>query len=101
MLEKAEIEKPLFDESRDCSNLESTLLHFNVIFKESIEDIAPQKLVTYLFKVAQEFNSFYAQEQIISENVKRTEHNLAIVSWTKEVIKQGLYVLGIEAVERM
>ncbi len=101
LLEKGSIINPHFDESRECSDLERTLLHSNTVIKESVEDIAPQKLVTYLFKVAQEFNSFYAQEQIISDDKQRTEHNLAIVSWTKEVLKQGLYVLGIEAVERM
>ncbi len=101
LLEKGKDIVPEFDNAVSVRALERTLLHFNKTLRESIEDIAPQKLVTYLFLVAQEFNSFYGQEQILSENVKKTAHNLAIVSWTKEVLKQGLYVLGITAPERM
>ena len=101
LLEKGKDIESDFDSAVSASTLERTLLHFNETFKESIEDIAPQKLVTYLFRVAQEFNSFYAGEQILTEDKKKTRHNLAIVLWTKEVLKQGLYVLGITATERM
>jgi arginyl-tRNA synthetase len=92
---------PSFSESSAPSSLERTLFHFNSVLKESIEDIAPQKLVTYLFKVAQEFNSFYGSVQIITDDKEKSAHNLAIVVWTKEVLREGLYVLGIRAVERM
>lgn len=101
LLEKGAGVTPTFSESYELGTLERTLLHFNEVLKESIEDIAPQKLVTYLFKVAQELNSFYGREQIIGDDKVKTAHNLAIVSWTKEVLKQGLFVLGISAVERM
>ncbi len=101
LLEKGKDIESDFDSAVSASTLERTLLHFNETLKESIEDIAPQKLVTYLFRVAQEFNSFYAGEQILTEDKKKTRHNLAIVLWTKEVLKQGLYVLGITATERM
>ncbi len=101
LLEKGTGITPGFSESYELGTLERTLLHFNEVLKESIEDIAPQKLVTYLFKVAQELNSFYGREQIISDDTVKTAHNLAIIFWTKDVLKQGLYVLGISAVERM
>lgn len=101
LLEKGAGVTQAFSTSLKLSTLERTLIHFNEILKESIEDIAPQKLVTYLFKVAQELNSFYGREQIIGDDKVKTAHNLAIVSWTKEVLKQGLFVLGISAVERM
>jgi arginyl-tRNA synthetase len=101
LLEKGKEIMPAFVEGCDLTTLERTLLHFNEVLKESVEDIAPQKLVTYLFKVAQELNSFYGREQIVSDDAVKTAHNLAIIAWTKEVLKQGLFVLGIEAVERM
>ncbi len=101
LLEKGKEVVPHFDKNIVPTSLERTLFHFNSVLKESIEDIAPQKLVTYLFKVAQEFNSFYASEQIITDDKEKTEHNLAIVAWTKEVLKKGLYTLGVQAVDRM
>lgn len=101
LLEKGGHIAPSFSAVYELGTLERTLLHCNEVLTESIEDIAPQKLVTYLFKVAQELNSFYGREQIISDDSVKTAHNLAIILWTKEVLKQGLFVLGIEAVERM
>lgn len=67
----------------------------------SIEEIAPQKLVTYLFELAQEFNSYYAANQIIVDGDTATEHRLYIVEQTKGILKIGLNTLGINAVERM
>jgi arginyl-tRNA synthetase len=101
LLEKGGIKNPNFDQVIECAELEKILFHYNQILKESVEDIAPQKLVTYLFKVAQEFNSFYAHTVIVSSDKRKTEHNLAIVSWTKEVLRHGLYVLGITSPDRM
>lgn len=101
------IEELDFDKSKGISNLESELLHYNdaliscVKFDNEKIDIEPQKLVSYLFKVAREFNSFYGNTQIISDDEKLTKHNLKIVLWTKTVLNHGLNILGIEAQERM
>lgn len=83
------------------SELEWKLHSFELVFKESIEELAPQKLVTYLFSLAQEFNSFYGNTQILGDDKEKAEHNLAIVNCVKNVLKTGLYVLGIEAPEKM
>jgi len=83
------------------SGLEIKLSQFIDVVKVSIEEIAPQKLVTYLFELAQEFNSYYANNQIIVEGDAVTNHRLYIVEETKNILKKGLYILGINAVERM
>lgn len=85
----------------DVSSLERELIHFDEVLIESINTLAPQKLVTYFFKVAQEFNSFYGNTQIVGDDKELSEHNLAIVKRTKFVLKEGLHVLGIKAPERM
>ncbi len=83
------------------SELEWKLHSFELVLKESIEELAPQKLVTYLFSLAQEFNSFYGNTQILSDDKEKTEHNLAVVNCVKNVLKTGLYVLGIIAPNKM
>lgn len=108
------IEELDFDKSKGISNLESELLHYNDVLISCVKfnntdesakseqiNIEPQKLVSYLFKVAREFNSFYGNTQIVSDDESLTKHNLKIVLWTKEVMRQGLHILGIEAQERM
>ncbi len=92
---------PKLNQAIPVSALEIKLAQFSDILKISIEDIAPQKLVTYLFELAQEFNSYYANNQIIVEGDSTTEHRLQIVKETKDILKVGLYTLGINAVERM
>lgn len=83
------------------SELEWKLHSFELVLKESTEELAPQKLVTYLFSLAQEFNSFYGSTQIISDDKEKTQHNLAVVNCVKNVLKTGLYVLGITAPNKM
>lgn len=83
------------------SNLERHLASFEVVLTETISTLSPQKMVTYLFKVAQNFNTFYANTQILSDDKTASEHSLAIVQRTKMVLKEGLEILGIAAPEKM
>lgn len=83
------------------TNVERKVLQFENILKTSAEEVAPQKLVKYLFEVAGEFNSFYAQEKIISDDKKKTEHNLYLTKLVADTLKKGLYILGIEAPQHM
>lgn len=92
---------PKLNESISITTLEIKLAQFSDILKVSIEEIAPQKLVSYLFELAQEFNSYYASNQIIVEGDSSTEHRLYIVEQSKNILKIGLNTLGINAVERM
>lgn len=84
------------------TTLEKTLSKFEIVLTQTIEELSPQKLVTYLFKVSQDFNRYYSENQIIVDGDENgNAHRLKIVSRTKEVLKKGLYVLGIEAPDRM
>lgn len=86
----------------EVSPLEKKLIHFERELQTIITDLAPQKLVAYLFSVAQLFNSYYASNQIIVEgDAVGNAHRLMIVTRSKEVLKRGLYILGINAPERM
>lgn len=84
------------------TDLEKKLFHFEHELTVMCEDLAPQKLVSYLFSVAQLFNGYYASTQIIVEgDTLGNAHRLMVVKRTQEVLKRGLYVLGIKAPERM
>jgi arginyl-tRNA synthetase len=67
----------------------------------AIEDIAPQYIVTYLFELSQMFNSFYASTVIVVEGDSTTSHRLAVVQSVANVIKKALYLLAVDAPERM
>jgi len=85
----------------EVSKIERKVLQFEYILKTSAEEIAPQKLVKYLFEVAGEFNSFYATEKIISDDVEKTKYNLYLTKLVVETLGKGLHILGIKAPEEM
>jgi arginyl-tRNA synthetase len=84
--------------------LERKIFQFDRVLENVVEEIAPQKLVTYMFELTGEFNNFYAHTKIISENKQdkfESEHYLYVVQKTLNVLTKGLYILGINAPERM
>ncbi len=78
------------------------IFEFPLVVEKSIRDMAPDVLVEYLNKLADEFNSFYQRERVIGESDKGYYHlKLATVKAVANIIKRGLDLLGIEAPERM
>jgi len=69
------------------------------IIEESWQNLSPQKLMAYILKIAQEFNSFYGNTKIIGS--EKEEEYLSISLATSVVIKNGLTVLGISVVDEM
>ncbi len=84
------------------TELEKKLLHFEREIASACEDLAPQKIVTYLFSVAQLFNGYYASTQILVEgDVVGNAHRLMVVKRAQAALKQGLFILGIDAPSKM
>ncbi len=59
----------------------------------------PHHICTYLFELAQKFNSFYEHNRVIGD--PREPQRLFLVAHYAEVLKHGLGVLGIHAPDRM
>jgi arginyl-tRNA synthetase len=51
--------------------------------------------------VAQAFNRFYHDEQVLVEDAGERAAKLALVFATKQTIKTGLALLGVESPEKM
>ncbi|HLC58324.1 MAG TPA: arginine--tRNA ligase [Candidatus Nanoarchaeia archaeon] len=77
------------------------LSQFQEKIKETINSYKPHILAKYLFDLAQTFNEFYAVCPVISENKEQMQVRLLLVQSTKQVLKNGLELLGIEAPEEM
>jgi arginyl-tRNA synthetase len=94
---------PLYkgDTSAQGQLLIRKLFQFEKIVVEAAEEIAPQKLIKYLFEVAGEFNNFYAHNKIITENEAETRERMQLVYYTKKVLEKGLYLIGVKAPNRM
>jgi arginyl-tRNA synthetase len=69
---------------------------------KAIETNEPSIVAMYVYKTAELFNKFYKEATIIKEPdaVKRNSR-LRLTAAASQVIKNGLYLLGIEAPEKM
>lgn len=82
-------------------NLINKLYAFPEIVYKSTIDLKPHLIANYLHQLAQTFNEFYHKCQCITDNRELTKTRLAIVLVTKQVIYNGLGLLGIDSPEKM
>ncbi len=72
------------------------LVHFPEIVLETEERLSPNLVALYLFDLAQKFNLFYQKHKIAGSLFR-----LKLTEAVGQVLKNGLYLLGIETVEKM
>jgi arginyl-tRNA synthetase len=81
--------------------LMSTLSKYPEIIELAANNRAPQHLVHYLRDLANEFHTYYNAHQFIVEEDKLRNARLALISATRQVIANGLSILGVSAPEAM
>ncbi len=105
LLEKAKEEGLKFDENSanisETSSLEKIIYRFPEIVERSVSLWAPHHVANYLLEVSRAFNSWYGNTKILDKENPNASFNLNLVKKTSLVIKNGLYILGIDAPERM
>ena len=79
--------------------LERILLHYPEVAARAARELAPNLLVTYLTRLAGEWNSFYAQERIIGGDYEA--HKLLLARAFVQTMTNGLTLLGIPTPEKM
>lgn len=88
---------------RGClnSNLEKILYRLPEIVERAEKEYSPNFLATYLIELSSAFNSFYGKEKIIDKKDPNSSYKVALTKAFSIVLKNGLNLLGISAVERM
>lgn len=85
----------------NASLLEKMILRFPEIIERSRKEYAPHHIITYLTELSSAFNSYYAQNQIIDEKDPESPYRIAITKVFVEIMKNGLWLLGIRVPKRM
>ncbi|MEZ4103774.1 MAG: arginine--tRNA ligase [Candidatus Paceibacterota bacterium] len=104
VLEKAkdmEVEENIEKTPETPYQIERMLYQFPEVIEEALASRAPHKVVGYLTELAGEFNSFYAKEKIADTTDEYAPYKIALAKAVKTTLKNGLWVLGIKAPERM
>ena len=92
---------------QDAGNASEKALHmqlaaFNAAMENACMDIAPHKVCAYIYDLANAFNSFYHETQILSEKDEaKKESLLALLVLTRDVLETCIDVLGFSAPDRM
>lgn len=74
---------------------------FPSTIRASAELYEPSFIASYLLDLAKTFNTFYQKERILTEDEKATAAKVLLVESVRAVLKEGLFLLGIEAPEEM
>ena len=71
------------------------------MIKVAADRLEPSVISRYVMGVAQSFNRFYHENQCNVEDQKLKEARVKIVILAKQVIRDGLDLLGIQCPEQM
>lgn len=99
-LNLAQTEKTDFIVSDLEKTLLSTMNDFAKVVARASSEFAPHYLCTYLFELAQLFNSFYNKYPILNSSPER-QFRLDLVEGVALILKKGLNLLGINTLEKM
>ncbi len=78
------------------------LAKFPMVIDEACKGCRPHIITTYLCDIASQFNQFYRDCHVLSEeNLELRKARLALVDSTRIVLRNGLDLLGIVAPEEM
>ena len=77
------------------------MTYFPKKISDALEAYAPNILIEYILDIAHAFNSIYAKEQFISEDVANTRKKLYLSKSIAIVITNALKLLGIKPVDRI
>lgn len=93
-------------EAKNLTTEELAILRYLYRFPEVVETAArtygPNLVATYLFELAKRFNNFYNNVPILqAENPEQVSFRLALTQACSIVLKNGLGLLGIKALEKM
>ncbi len=75
---------------------------FNDVINAVYEETAPHKICAYIYELANEFNKFYHETKILSEeDEQRKAGYIALLGLVKSVLETCIDLLGFDAPERM
>ncbi len=104
VLQKAKSEriKPSFKNiPEEIGSLEKLMHRFPDIVEEAGKNYEPHIIATYIIELAREFNNYYAKNKIVDKDDEFSPYKVVLTEAFSTIIKNGLWLLGIPAPEKM
>ena len=78
------------------------ITRFSAMMENAFEETAPHKVCAYIYELANDFNRFYHETKILSEeDEKKKAGFIALLVLTRDILETCIDVLGFSAPERM
>lgn len=77
------------------------LLNFPEIVKNSLDNLQPHLITNYLIELCRSFNEFYHSCPVLQANNDVKPARLVLIDCVRKVLSTGLYLIGVEAPEKM
>lgn len=87
--------------SEQSAALAARLGEYGQTLAVAARDLAPHLLCVYLKELAADFHAFYNADRILVDDDKVRTARLALLMAARQVLRNGLNVLGVSAPERM
>ena len=79
-----------------------SLTGFAPMIEGAWRDLAPHRICAYIYQVANDFNKFYHETKIITEEDRQKKESwIALLTLTKGILESCIDILGFEAPEKM
>lgn len=72
---------------------------YHAVVSRATAQLEPHHICTYLFELAQEFNRYYEQHQVVGSDTEA--HRAGLVALYADTLQAGLTILGIHAPDQM
>ncbi|MFH1583332.1 MAG: arginine--tRNA ligase [Candidatus Falkowbacteria bacterium] len=95
-----QIKYEMLNEAKEFA-LANKLAKYPEIVATAGKNYDPSEIAKYLFELAQEFNDYYHSVPVLKAKAEVRQARLALIMAVRQVIGNGLELLGIETVEKM
>jgi arginyl-tRNA synthetase len=98
--------EPEIDETVDISSehsmaLSMVLNQFEDTLIRAQKAFQPSMIARYALTLSQTFNSWYGQQKMITEDIKKSQMMLSLVYASREILNQSMRLLGIDVLDYM
>jgi arginyl-tRNA synthetase len=83
------------------ASLLATLADFPEVLKKAADELGPHQIAFYLRELAGELHSYYNAERVLVDDSVLKHARLALLLATRQVLANGLALLGVSAPARM
>lgn len=77
------------------------LAEWSEVVEQAARQLAPHRLIRYVYELASQFHSYYRAERVIIEDEQRMQARLLLLKAIQIVIQNALRLIGVSAPEKM